>query len=42
MGGHVLLNLLNVFRKRDKIGGFADHYIAFSQNKFNNIKIHHE
>ena len=28
---HVLLNLLNELRKRDKIRGLAEHFITFSQ-----------
>ena len=31
MSSHVLLNLLNKLRKRDKKARFAEHSIAFSQ-----------
>ena len=29
MSDHVLLNLLNELRKRDKMPGFAQHFIVF-------------
>ena len=31
MSASVLLNLLNELGKRDKMGGFAEHSISFSQ-----------
>ena len=31
MSAHVLLNLLNELGKRDKMRGFAEHFISFSQ-----------
>ena len=31
MSAHVLLNLLNELGKRDKIRGFAEHFISFLQ-----------
>ena len=31
MGAHALLNLLNKLGKSDKMQGFAEHFIAFSQ-----------
>ena len=33
---HVLMNLSNQLRKRDKMCGYAEHFIAFC-NKFNNF-----
>ena len=31
MSAHVLLNLLNKLREKDKMGGFAEHLIGFLQ-----------
>ena len=39
MSAHILLNVLNQFRKRDKMQGFVEHFIAFAQcvyKKFTN------
>ena len=38
MSAHVLINLLNKLRKRDKMCGSAEHCFTFSQHfdKFNN------
>ena len=40
MSAHVLLNLLNELRKRDKNSRLTRHFITFSQqvNKFNNTR----
>ena len=34
MSAHVLLNLLNQFRKRDKMQCSVEHFIIFSQHVF--------
>ena len=42
MNVHALLNLLNELGKRDKLQGFAKHFIAFSQSLINTIIQEHE
>ena len=37
MSAHVLLNLLNELRKRDKMGGLPSIYLLFSMSLINSI-----
>ena len=35
----IFLNLLNELRKRDKMRGFSEHFISFSQKSLINLTI---
>ena len=42
MNAHVLLNLLNKLRKRDKMRGLASIYLFFVTSLINEIILEHE